>query len=385
MLGERLIQNNPIFVSLNLFLPIKLIYLIKNSPSLTNGDKDLRLYCVRIIFFLKTTKIIQSEISIMDNSHNQKIGFDFSKDGINFDSIAQNRLFKSKFQLKEITVAQAKEQLLATQKIDKVLKVIGGGKEATVLLAQEKDTGDLVCAKVFRYYTSTIRKRLQGTRHISENGMAGIAASQEYWNLDGLYKAGIPVPKPRLLLNNIAIMDFISSEEDETVPAPLLRDVDIRNYGNPEEIFYESIGLLADMFLKAHYIHGDYSDHNLLIKKEGLITMDVSQSVEYNQKTFINTPVRIRIDHAVDMLRVDIENINQAFRKNYRLHMNTEEVLKEILDELPQNLQSYLGRTEDIPFYSEGFYAPEIYAGKEQVRQTGVRKRSKRNYQRKKR
>ncbi len=321
----------------------------------------------------------------MDNTHNQRIGFDFSKDGLDFDSISQNRQFKSNFQLKEITVAQAKEQLLATKKIAKVLKVIGGGKEATVLLAQEKDTGELVCAKVFRYYTSTIKKRLLGTHHISANGMAGIAASQEYWNLYGLYKAGIPVPKPRLLLNNITIMDFIGSDYDKTIPTPLLRDVDIRQYGDPEEIFHESIGLLADMFLKAHYIHGDYSDHNILITKKGLITMDVSQSVQYNQKTFINTPVRIRIDQAVDMLLVDIENINKAFRRNYRLQINSNEVLQEITKELPQHLQNYLGNADGIPIHSEGLYAPEIYLGKEQVRRDGVRKRSNRNYQRKKR
>jgi len=321
----------------------------------------------------------------MDNTHNQRIGFDFSKDGLDFDSISQNRQFKSNFQLKEITVAQAKEQLLATKKIAKVLKVIGGGKEATVLLAQEKDTGELVCAKVFRYYTSTIKKRLQGTHHISANGMAGIAASQEYWNLYELHKAGIPVPKPRLLLNNITIMDFIGSDYDKTVPAPLLRDVDVRQFGDPEEIFHESIGLLADMFIKAHYIHGDYSDHNLLITKKGLITMDVSQSVQYNQKTFINTPVRIRIDQAVDMLLVDIENINKAFRRNYRLQINSDEILQEIIKELPQHLQNYLGNSDGIPIHSEGFYAPEIYLGKEQVRRDGVRKRSNRNYQRKKR
>ena len=321
----------------------------------------------------------------MDNTHNQRIGFDFSKNGLDFDSISQNRQFKSNFRLKEVTVAQAKEQLLATKKIAKVLKVIGGGKEATVLLAQEKDTGELVCAKVFRYYTSTIKKRLLGTHHISANGMARIAASQEYWNLYGLFKAGISVPKPRLLLNNITIMDFIGSDYDKTVPAPLLRDVDVLQYGDPEEIFHESIGLLADMFLKAHYIHGDYSDHNILITKKGLITMDVSQSVQYNQKTFINTPVRIRIDQAVDMLLVDIENINKAFRRNYRLQINSNEVLQEITKELPQHLQNYLCNSDGIPIHSEGFYAPEIYLGKEKIRQEGVRKRSNRNYQRKKR
>ena len=323
----------------------------------------------------------------MDNSHNQTIGFDFSKDGLDLDSISQNREFKSKFRRKEITVGQAKAELLSLDLIDKVLKVVGAGKEATVLLAQEKGTGDLVCAKVFRYYTSTNRKRLQGTHHISEDGMAGIAASQEYWNLFEMHKVGLPVPQPRLLSKNIVLMDFIGSDVDPTVPAPLLRDVDIRNYGHgdPEEFFHESIGLLADLFLKAHYIHGDYSDHNLLITQRGLITMDVSQSVQYNLKTFINTPVRIRIDKAVEMLQVDIENINQAFRKNYRLQIDTEEVLREIIKDLPQHLQDYLGKSEGIPVYSEGFYAPEIYRGKEQERQAGVRKRSNRNYQRKKR
>lgn len=319
-----------------------------------------------------------------DTSHNQRIGFDFSKDGLDIDSLSQNRHFKSKSR-KEVTVGQAKADLLQLDYIEKVLKVIGAGKEATVLLAQEKRTGDLVCAKVFRYYTSTIRKRLQGTHHISENGMAGIAANQEYWNLFEMYKTGLPVPKPRLLSKNIAIMDFIASEGDPTVPAPLLRDVDLRIHGDPEEFFYESIGLLADMFLKAYYIHGDYSDHNLLFTKQGLITMDVAQSVQYNQKTFVDTPVRIRIDKAVDMLRVDIENINQTFLRNYRLQINTEDVLQEIVQDLPSHLQDYLKKSEGIPVYSEGFYAPEIYRGKEEERQAGVRKRSNRNYQRKKR
>ena len=71
----------------------------------------------------------------MDNSHNQKIGFDFSKDGLDLDSISQNREFKSKFRRKEITVGQAKAELLSLDRIDKVLKVVGAGKEATVLLA----------------------------------------------------------------------------------------------------------------------------------------------------------------------------------------------------------------------------------------------------------
>jgi len=67
------------------------------------------------------------------------------------------------------------------------------------------------------------------------------------------------------------------------------------------------------------------------------------------------------------------------------LQINSDEVLQEITKELPQHLQNYLGNSDGIPIHLEGFYAPEIYLGKEQVRRDGVRKPSNRNYQRKKR
>ncbi|MFX1280416.1 MAG: RIO1 family regulatory kinase/ATPase [Promethearchaeota archaeon] len=284
--------------------------------------------------------------------------------------------------LREITVKEATDQLLATGKIKKVFSVIGAGKEATVLLAQEKETNELVCAKVFRYFTSTIKKRLQGTHHISKEAMASIAAKQEYWNLYELHKASVPVPKPRYLLKNIMMMEFINIEEDSLIPAPLLSDVNISEIDDPENILYEAIDIIARVFLDAQMIHGDYSNDNLMINENGLVTMDVSQSVLYNYKTFIDTPERIRIDKAVRYLLTDITNLNKGFYK-YRISIDPKEVVQNIVRELPRKLQEYLNNAESILPVSR--YVLERYTLKEMERRGAFQNRKQMRYQKKKR
>ncbi len=197
--------------------------------------------------------------------------------------------------LKEISITGIRDKLIENKYIDEYFSIIGAGKEVTVLLARETDTRDLVCVKVFRYYTSMIKKSLQGTMR---SDVANMLAKNEYWNLYDMYNAGIPVPRPRKLIQNAVIMDFISDPVDINKPAPILSDIDMRVYCDPIEILYEAIDILARIFLNAHYVHGDYSDYNLLVSKNGLVTMDVTQSQQYNQKTFTKTPVRIRIDQA---------------------------------------------------------------------------------------
>ncbi len=313
--------------------------------------------------------------------YNQNIGFKFSKNRRQFDEYRQRRHNEQKVQIKEVTFREAYQQLLSTDEIDKVFSVIGAGKEATVLLAQESKTKDLVCAKVFRYFTSTIRKRLQGTKHITKMGMASITARQEYWNLVELHNAQIPIPKPRYLLDNIVIMDFINSQEEIYQPAPLLSEIDIRTYNDPEEVLYESIDILARMFIDAKFIHGDYSDHNLMATEDGLVTMDVSQSVLYNEKSFVNTPTRIKIDKAVELLKIDLNNLIKSFEK-YRITIDTEEVCQEIVNDLPEKLQNFLKASKKINPLSH--YAPESYYGQEGYRGNSIFKRTGRKYQKKK-
>ncbi|MHA2399642.1 MAG: RIO1 family regulatory kinase/ATPase domain-containing protein [Promethearchaeota archaeon] len=308
----------------------------------------------------------------------QTFGINLSKDG---HALKENRE-DCRVPLREITVKEATNQLLATGKIKRVFSAIGAGKEATVLLAQEKETDELICAKVFRYFTSTIKKRLQGTHHVTKELMASFAAKQEFWNLYELDKVNIPVPKPRYLLNNIMMMDFINLEEDSLVPAPLLSDVNIRDFDDPENILYEAIDIIARAFLDAQMIHGDYSNDNLMINENGLVTMDVSQSVIYNQKTFIDTPARIRIDKAVGLLLTDIKNLNKGFQK-YRITIDPEEVVQNIIKDLPNKLQNYLEQAKSILPLSG--YVPERYLSKEMLRSEVFRSRTGKRYQKRKR
>jgi serine/threonine-protein kinase RIO1 len=241
--------------------------------------------------------------------------------------------------LKEIIITEVRDDLIENRHIDEYLFVIGAGKEATVLLARETDTRDLVCVKVFRYYTSMIKKSLQGTMR---SDFANMLAKNEYWNLHDMYSAGIPVPRPRKLIQNAVIMDFISDPSDNSKPAPILSDIDVRVDNDPEEKFYEAIDILARIFLNARYVHGDYSDYNLLVSAQGLVTMDVAQSIQYNCKTYVDTPVRIRLDKAVKILRMDLFNLNKCFEKKYRITIDVDEVCGEIVKELPSKLQGFL-------------------------------------------
>lgn len=311
----------------------------------------------------------------MSTDRNQRLGFGrYGKTAHGREESRQSRKTKTKRQLKEVTISEAKNQLLATGEIRKVLSVIGGGKEATVLLAENTEE-ELVCAKVFRYFTSTIRKRLRGTIHLLADDMAALAAKQEYWNLHEMFDNNIPVPEPKLLIDNIVIMEFIAEERGSINPAPLLREVDLTHY-DPEELFYGSIDIIAELFLRCHYIHGDYSEHNLMLTQKGvLFTMDVSQSVQYNSKTFIDTPLRIRIDKAVDLLETDIKNVNQYFRRVYRITINPVEVKEAIIKELPQHLQNFLTE-RSLDIYPSDMHSSETLLGKERYRDEQVYQRT---------
>ena len=310
----------------------------------------------------------------LSTDHNQRIGFGrYGKTAHGRKELRGKR--KTKRELREVTVSDSISQLIQTGEIKRVHGVIGGGKEATVLLA-ENNSNEFVCAKVFRYFTSTIKKRLQGTIHILASDMAMLAAKQEYWNLHEMVKH-CPVPKPLSLIGNIILMEFISDGSPSSMtPAPLIRDVDLTPF-DPEEILYTSLDILAQIFLKVRMIHGDFSEHNIMIQPNNgkIFTMDVSQSVEYNSKTFINTGIRIRIDRAMHMLETDIKNLNQYFKRIYRIGVDPEEVLQNIKEELPTKLQDFLTE-KTMEIYPGELNPSDSYNGKLQTRNRVMKDRT---------
>jgi serine/threonine-protein kinase RIO1 len=139
-------------------------------------------------------------------------------------------------------------------------------------------------------------------------------------------------------------------------------------------LFHEAIGILADMFLNAQFVHGDFSDHNLMVTQNGLVTMDVSQSVQYNQKTFVETPIRLRIDKAFQVFKTDLMNLNQSFRRKFRLSIDVESVSDQVILQLPKKLQGFLQKSE--LFFSGSQFVPELYELKARYRRQSQRKKN---------
>ena len=82
------------------------------------------------------------------------------------------------------------------------------------------------------------------------------------------------------------------------------------------------------------------------------------QSMQYNKKTFANTPLRIRIDRAFNIFKTDLQNLNKCFEKKYRISIDIDSVCDEIESELPEKLRIFLKKGTQIPSASQ--FVPEL-------------------------
>ena len=124
-------------------------------------------------------------------------------------------------------------------------------------------------------------------------------AEKEMRNLKRLTVAGIPCPEPHLLKQHVLIMDFLG---EDGWCAPRLREVTLTQ----EELITAYASIVVDMrrmYQECNLVHGALSEYNLLWHKGRAVIIDVSQSVE-NAHPMAN-----------DFLRMDINNINDYFKK----------------------------------------------------------------------
>lgn len=112
-----------------------------------------------------------------------------------------------------------------------------------------------------------------------------------------MHKAGVRAPKPIIYRDNVLIMEYIG---DPNKPAPLLRDVTLKN---PKEIFDILIDFISKMYKKAELVHGDISAFNVLIHKNKPYLIDLGQGV------------LIEHQNALEFLKRDIHNLVNYFKK----------------------------------------------------------------------
>ena len=189
--------------------------------------------------------------------------------------------------------------------IDHMFGAVKSGKEAKIYYALGPN-GEELAVKIYLTVTAEFKRGMlpyiQGDvrfKRVSRDTRKLIYAwaEKEFKNLTLAYEAGVRVPKPYAVKNNILVVEFIG---EDGIPAPLLREVELEN---PEEIYFTLLEAVRTLYRKAELVHGDLSEYNVMLHRGEPVIFDLSQAV------LLSHPL------ADQLLRRDLANLNRFFSK----------------------------------------------------------------------
>ncbi|MCW8995981.1 MAG: serine protein kinase RIO [Psychromonas sp.] len=176
--------------------------------------------------------------------------------------------------------------------IDRVLRQLMSGKEATVYVVQCGES--IRCAKVYKeaskrsfkqavLYTEG-RKVRNGrrARAMQKHSKFGREQQENIWQtaeVEALYKladAGVRVPQPYGCFEGVLLMELITDEEG--FAAPRLNDVSMSQEQALED-HLEIMNYIVRM-LTVGIVHGDLSEFNVLVDEWGPVIIDLPQAVD---------------------------------------------------------------------------------------------------------
>ena len=170
-------------------------------------------------------------------------------------------------------------KLMQSGEIETVDYPIARGKEAHVFHATTNQgpaavkifhTTNAVFKSLAKYIDGDPRFGGLKRRH---RELVKIWVRKEYRNLRRMRKAGIRVPRPRAVLNNVLVMDLIG---DESEPSPRLKDITI---DDPKGVFDDLLEMLAVCWQTCDIAHADFSEYNILWYDGEPWVIDVGQAV----------------------------------------------------------------------------------------------------------
>ena len=196
-------------------------------------------------------------------------------------------------------------KLLMNGPLERIEGTISAGKEAHLYLAYDL-SGKEVAIKIYKIDSNTskwMRNYIIGDPRFKKiphntSKIVFLWASKEFKNLQRAYKAGLRVPKPIYIKNNMLVMEYIGFGP---IPAPLLKD--IKDPINIKEVFDEVLQFIKLLYQKAKLVHGDLSEFNILYHNQKPVIIDISQAVS------------IQHPKADIYLTRDIKNIFNYFEK----------------------------------------------------------------------
>ncbi len=198
--------------------------------------------------------------------------------------------------------------------VDKVMRQLMSGKEATVYVVQCGD--EIRCAKVYKeanqrgfhqavHYTEGRKvKNSRQARAMEKGSRYGRKEQESAWQhaeVDALYKlaaAGVRVPHPYGFYEGVLLMELVSDENGE--PAPRLNDLKLTEEQARE--FHALLIRQVVLMLCAGIVHGDLSEFNILVDSHGPVIIDLPQAVDAAAN-----------NNASRMLERDVENLANYF------------------------------------------------------------------------
>jgi RIO kinase 2 len=184
---------------------------------------------------------------------------------------------------------------------------LGVGKEADVYDALNAN-GKRIAVKFHRLgrisFRQTRRKRGYTREHSTWLFQSHLAAEREFQAMKLVYENGVAVPEPVSQNRHVVAMGMIEG-------AQLFKYKDI---GKPEKVLKEIIRNLRKTFLKAHLVHADISEYNIILKPDGHILI-------------IDWPQAVKTDHtnAAELLERDLRNVLVFFSRKFNLELAAKE------------------------------------------------------------
>jgi RIO kinase 2 len=184
-------------------------------------------------------------------------------------------------------------------------QTIGVGKEAEVYNALTPE-GKTIAVKFHRLgkisFRQTRRKRGYTRDHSTWLFQSHLAAEREFQALQLVYNAGVSVPEPISHNRHVIAMGIIEGGELSKW----------RKITNAKRVLKEILRNVRKAYLKAHVIHGDLSDYNIILKPDMHILI-------------IDWPQYVMSDHpnADEILLRDIQNVLTFFNRRFDVKVET--------------------------------------------------------------
>ncbi|WP_026604012.1 PA4780 family RIO1-like protein kinase [Methylomonas sp. 11b] len=184
------------------------------------------------------------------------------------------------------------EPLIDSGLVDEVLGSLKSGKEAAVYVV--RCGGEICCAKVYKeadqrsfkqsvlYQEGRKVRNSRRARAMEKGSSYGRKEQESAWQnaeVTALYRlaaAGVRVPKPYNFIDGVLLMELVADADGH--PAPRLNDLEM-----PAELAREYHAFLIGQIVRMlcdGLVHGDLSEYNVLVGRDGPVIIDLPQAVD---------------------------------------------------------------------------------------------------------